>query len=242
MSERSVWVPSEEGVPSVVLLVAGSLAELTHASLRSMGEDHTPAVDDVIVTTTRDARDPPHVALGLAARDALSRARCPVVLIRPEQGEEPWRLAELLVPHDGTPATTAALCPAAELARSTGARLFALHVAAPGARRREEPGSLQVPHYVDQPQHEWPAWAGEFVERLRSQCPIDLAKVRFLLGHGEPSEEILRVAEENAVDLIVLAWHGALEAEHARIFKALLLRARCPMMVLRVDPEPPRSR
>lgn len=242
MSERSVWVPSVGGAPSVADRVARALAELTHASLRAFTPEQQPAGDDVIVTTTRDARDPPHVALGLAARGVLSRARCPVVLVRPEQGEEPWRLDELLVPHDGTPATTAALCPAAELARTIGARLFALHVAAPGARRPEEPGSLQVPHYVDQPQHEWPAWAGEFVERLRSQCPIDLAKVRFLLGHGEPAAEILRVAEESSVDLIVLAWHGTLEAEHARIFKALLLRAPCPMMVLRVDPEAPRSR
>lgn len=245
MSERSVWVPSVGGAPLVALPVARALADRTHASLHVTDADPDAmarGAESVIVTSTRDARDPPRVALGLAARGVLSRARCPVVLVRPERGTGPWSLDELLVPHDGTPATTAALCPAAELARSIGARLFALHVAAPGAPRHEEPGSLQVPHYVDQPQHEWPAWAGEFVERLRSQCPIDLAQVRFFLGHGEPATEILRIAEEQGVDLIVLAWHGTLEAEHARIFKTLLHRAPCPMMVLRVDAEAPRSR
>ena len=29
-----------------------------------------------------------------------------------------------------------------------------------------QPGSLPAPRYIDQPQHEWPAWAGEFVERM----------------------------------------------------------------------------
>ena len=58
--------------------------------------------------------------------------------------------------HGGTVATPA-------LGRERGrAELLVVHVtdvrAAPA-----EPGSLTTPRYVDQPQHEWPAWASEFI-------------------------------------------------------------------------------
>lgn len=190
----------------------------------------------MVVMSTRSGQDPPHVALGLTARGVLAGVHCPVILVRPERGTRPWLLHEVLVPHDGTPATSEAICPAGELARRVGARLFALHIASAGRARPGEPGSLPVPRYVDQPQHEWPEWAGEFVERLRSVCPVDPSQVRFFLGHGQPASEILRIATQHGVDLMVLAWHGTLGAEHAGTFKILLRSSPCPMMVLRVEP------
>ncbi|HEY8432320.1 MAG TPA: universal stress protein [Sandaracinaceae bacterium] len=262
MSEASVWVPScRDEASRAALRVARELARLEHATVHVVATknghaeagaivhevDAEPeravvdAVDEsaMIVTTTRDSRDPPTVGLGRAARTVLSSARCPVVLVRPERGEAAWALEELLVPHDGTPTTSAAICPAAELARSVGARLFAIHVVSSGAPRGQEPGSLRVPHYVDQPQHEWPEWAGEFLERIRSQCPIDPSRLRLFLARGEPGGEILRIAEENQVDLIVLAWHGTLEPRHADVFNVLLRRAPCPLLVLRTEPGAP---
>ena len=46
--------------------------------------------------------------------------------------------------------------------------LVVLHVATAGTERPTEPGTLVSPRYVDQPQHEWPAWAQEFLDRLRA--------------------------------------------------------------------------
>ena len=98
---------------------------------------------------------------GRTAMQVLHDSPCPVVLVPPERGATSWHLEHVLVPHDGTPSTSAALQPAAELAERGHAELLVVHVtdsrAAPA-----EPGSLTTPRYVDQPQHEWPAWTTEF--------------------------------------------------------------------------------
>lgn len=187
-----------------------------------------------IVMCTRGASDAPERSFGEHARGVLGEANVPVVLVRPGGVKVDWALEEVLLPHDGSPATTAAIRPAAELAQRAEAKLLALHVATPGTRPVAEPGSIPVPRYVDQPQHEWPSWAGEFLERLGSTSTLDPARVRLFLGQGEAGAEVLRVANAEGADLIVLAWHGTLDEEHAKVFKALLRHAPCPMMVLRV--------
>jgi nucleotide-binding universal stress UspA family protein len=53
------------------------------------------------------------------------------------------------------------------------------------------------------------------------------------LAPGVPGEEVLRFAREHHSDLIVLAWHGAWEGEHAATLKAVLAGAASPVMVMR---------
>ena len=133
--------------------------------------------------------------LGRTAMKVLHDAPCPVVLVPPERGATPWHLHHVLVPHDGTPSTSAALQPAAELAERGRAELLVVHVtdirAAPA-----EPGSLTTPRYVDQPQHEWPAWTSEFINRLACVCPLGHLHVRIVLAHGDTAAEILRLSEK----------------------------------------------
>ena len=170
--------------------------------------------------------------LGRTAMRVLHDASCPVVLVPPARGATPWHLHHVLVPHDGTPTTSAALQPAAQLADQARAELLVVHVtgirAAPA-----EPGSLTTPRYVDQPQHEWPAWSSEFVTRLACGCPLGHLHVRIFLAHGNPAAEILRLSETQSSDLVVLAWRGRWEAPHATTLKDILREALCPIMVLR---------
>jgi nucleotide-binding universal stress UspA family protein len=170
--------------------------------------------------------------LGRTAMKVLHDAQCPVVLVPPEHGAIPWHLHHVLVPHDGTPSTSAALQPAAELAERGRAELLVVHVtdirAAPA-----EAGSLTTPRYVDQPQHEWPAWSSEFVNRLASACPLGHLHVRIFLAHGNTAAEILRLSEKQSTDLIVLAWRGIWEAPRAATLKDILREAHCPVMVVR---------
>lgn len=173
--------------------------------------------------------------LGGTALGVLEAAPCPLVLVRPERGTRPWALRRILLPHDGTPTTSAAVGPAAVLAREAGAELVVLHVAGPRARLSDEAGAIAPPRYLDQPQHEWPAWVGEFIERLGCLCPLESVKVRMALAHGEPSKETIRFAEENGSDLIALAWRGAWAGDRAAIVKDLMRRSPCPTMVVRAD-------
>ncbi len=170
--------------------------------------------------------------MGRTAARVLQDAQCPVVLVPPERGATPWHLHHVLVPHDGTPSTSAALKPAAELAERGCAELLVVHVtdikAAPA-----EAGSLTTPRYVDQPQHEWPAWTTEFVNRLACICPLGQLHVRMSLAHGNTATEILHLSEKQSTDLIVLAWKGIWEAPRAQTLKDILRKAHCPIMVVR---------
>ena len=170
--------------------------------------------------------------LGRTAMKVLHEAPCPVVLVPPERGATPWHLHHVLVPHDGTPSTSAALQPAAELAERGRAELLVVHVTDSRAAPAEL-GSLTTPRYVDQPQHEWPAWTSEFVNRLACLCPLGHLHVRIFLAHGNTAAETLRLSERQSTDLIVLAWRGIWEAPRAGTLKDILREAHCPIMVVR---------
>lgn len=173
-------------------------------------------------------------ALGSVAAAVLRTAPCPVVLVPPARGRKRWALHRLLVPHDGTPTSAATIGPAADLALKAGAELVVLHVATPGTDVPTEPGTLASPRYVDQPQHEWPAWAQEFLARL---CAVGGAtggtEMRLAVAQGEAGAAIVGFARQS--DLIVLGWRGALEPGRARTMQRVICDTTCPTMVLRVD-------
>jgi len=171
--------------------------------------------------------------LGRTAMKVLHDAQCPVVLVPPERGVTSWHLHHVLVPHDGTPSTSAALQPAAELAERGSAELLVVHVTDIKTASAEA-GSLTAPRYVDQPQHEWPAWSTEFLNRLACICPLGHLHVRMLLAHGDTAAEIIRLSERQSTDLIVLAWRGIWEIPHAAALKDVLREAHCPIMVVRI--------
>lgn len=185
-----------------------------------------------MIVLCRDIATGTQNALGGTATRVLREVACPLVLVSPERGSTAWQLHHVLMPHDGTPSTSAGLRPAAEIAEHAGAELVVVHLAdvrpAPAER-----GSLTTPLYVDQPQHEWPAWSSEFVKRVACVCPLDHVHVRLTLEHGNPPAQLLRWAKAHAIDLMVLAWHGAWEAPRAAIFKDLIGEAHCPVMVMR---------
>ncbi|HEY1753562.1 MAG TPA: universal stress protein [Caulobacteraceae bacterium] len=199
---------------------AGALAE---AADRQAG---------LIVMSAHTAQARPAEGIGPAALAVLRDAPCPVVLVDPARAPQAWTLGRVLVPHDGSPAVSGAVRPAAELAGQAGAELVVLQAA--GAEQAAERGSIAPPLYVDQPQHEWPAWSGEFLQRLAIACPLADVRVRLLVGRGEPAEETIRAANDEAADLIVLAWKGHWKPQSAPTLKAVLRAAPCPIMVTRI--------
>ena len=87
------------------------------------------------------------------------------------------------------------------------------------------------PRYLDAPEHEWPAWEQEFRQRFGPMAQeLRAVGVQLHAGHGDPSEEILRYAQEQASDLIATAWHQALAAGRAEVVKRLLSEAPCPIL------------
>lgn len=202
------------------------------------GEGVVRLADDrgslLIVMAMHDGHPLPDIGLGSVAAEVVETAPCPVLLVPPGRVASDWKMETVLLPQNGTPEMAAAVQPIAHLAYRAGAELLVLHVAgtkqtAPPA----EPGALTVPMYMDQPQHEWPVWTEEFVDRVRSLAHLPEGfEPRFFLGQGEPGAEIVRLAEQQGADMIVLAWHESLEPERAATIKAVIRDAPCPVLIL----------
>jgi nucleotide-binding universal stress UspA family protein len=173
-------------------------------------------------------------ALGSVAAAVLRAAHCPVVLVPPNRGRKRWALHRLLVPHDGTPTSAAAIGSATDLASKAAAELIVLHVATPGGERPAEHGTLVSPRYLDQPHHEWPAWAQEFLDRVRAVGGAKAGiEIRLAIAKGEAGAAIVDFARQ--CDLIVLGWRGALEPDRALTMQHVIRDTTCPVIVLRLD-------
>ncbi|MBI2939448.1 MAG: universal stress protein [Chloroflexi bacterium] len=188
----------------------------------------------LIVMSTQGERAWRARQLGSTTAAVIQQAECGVLAIRPDMPESRRSLASLarvLVPLDGSPGAAAAVALAADLVKRTGARLDLLHVATLHKPPPAERGTMVGPRYLDQPGHEWSAWAQEFLRRFeplpQGWCALP---VELHTAHGDPSEEILRFAREQGSDLIATAWRQTLALGRAEVVKRLLAEAPCPIL------------
>jgi nucleotide-binding universal stress UspA family protein len=144
-------------------------------------------------------------------------------------------IRRILVPFDGTPSAAAALEPASELAQRAGAAIDLVLIQDARRPPPAEPGTMAPPRYLDQPQHEWPAFSAETIQRFIGSIGHRIAgvPVRFFLGAGRPSAEVLRYARELEPDLIALTWQVGRGAEPGALFAEVLAGARQPILVVR---------
>jgi nucleotide-binding universal stress UspA family protein len=215
------------------------LGEPAAGILRAAAE---PSVE-LVVLSTHGREIEPGRQMGHVAEAVVRSVGRPVLLVRPEAAADtsarPAALRRLLLPMDGTPTTAAALGPAAALASRLGATVDLLYVAAPDQAAPGERGSLGAPRYVDQPQHEWPHWAREVIDRLGACVegwPAGVP-VRSFLTAGKIGPEIARFAAEYRADAIVLVRRSRLEPGRARVLRAVLEQTPCPIL-LAGGPEP----
>lgn len=193
-----------------------------------------------IVMTTRGHTAYQGRTLRPVGEAVLRDAPCPVIMVRPEIQEkvESMRsLRRILLPIDGAPSTMAVTGPALDLAERSGAQVDVIYVGEARAKRPTEPGTIEAPLYVDQPHHEWPAWAREFLARLsRVRKEALTVPLRLFVRSGRPAEEILRFATDTGTDLIVLEWRGKFDPAHAYVVRRVLEDAPCPVLLLRTSP------
>jgi len=176
---------------------------------------------------------PDKTSLGSVSEALLGAAPPRLLLMTPDASRELWCPHRVLLAHDGSPSAASAILPAAEVAQLSGAEVVALHVAAPNAEHPDEPGSLPAPRYIDQPQHEWRSWAGEFVERMLA-LGGSTAGITFklLVTGGQPGSEIAQFARDNKSDLVILPWHGKWQNQKGGAVEAIVRRSACPVLLI----------
>ena len=134
---------------------------------------------------------------------------------------------KILFPTDYSHLSDAALEHATTLARETGATLMIAHV--------EEPpiayGGGEMYYGIPDPDRE------EVERMLAAVKPTDPAvPVRYHLLSGDPAKEIVRLADEENVDMIVMGTHGRTGIGRmlmGSVAESVVRHAKCPVMTFK---------
>jgi nucleotide-binding universal stress UspA family protein len=138
----------------------------------------------------------------------------------------------ILHPTDFSECSEAAFHLACSLARDHRARLIVLHVIPPPESHSEVVARQQPNGYREQ-----------MCDRLyRLQAPGSGVDIDHRLTDGEPFAEILRVAEDDSSDLIVMGTHGRTGLPRllmGSVAEQVVRRASCPVLTVKTPfPEP----
>lgn len=114
---------------------------------------------------------------------------------------------KILVPLDGSPYSEAILEPVTKMAAGTKATVVLLRVGQPPKEVIVEQGRvIPLDEQVGWLEAEFDRYLGEKSRQLKGQG----VTVETATAYGLPEEEIVRYAEEQNVDVIVVASHGRL--------------------------------
>jgi nucleotide-binding universal stress UspA family protein len=205
---------------------ARAAANAVRAQLRTMEGEPAPDLlreanrDDVVAVVLGRSHEAAEEPIGPVAAELLTALPKPVAVV-PRDAVRPGRLANVLVPLEGTRSTSLAPRRTIELARDAGVDILLLHVF----------DEASVPAVTDQPQHEAAAWAGEFLARYSPSPPEAL---RLEVRVGAPEEHVLAVAREADTDLIALGWSRELGHGRAPIVRTVLEDAKLPVLLIPV--------
>lgn len=141
-------------------------------------------------------------------------------------------LNNILVPSDFSESSDQALRYGLELARKFAARVHVLHVVQDPATQPWAAEGFAMPllEVIEQ-------WQKQAEERLIAAIPpADRAGARVTTTVGSAYPEILRYAEEQDIDLIVMGTHGRGGVSHlllGSIAEKVVRRSPCPVLTVR---------
>ncbi len=163
---------------------------------------------DLIVMGTHGRRGFRRLLLGSMPASVLHEAPCPVLTVpprAPESASEQVTFKRILCPVDFSPASLQALGFALDLARQADGLVTVMHVVEWLAE--EEPPAL--PHFnVPEFRRQMAAEAGERLRLVMAGESRTWAGIDTLAVSGRTHREILRAAEMNHADLIVMGAQG----------------------------------
>jgi nucleotide-binding universal stress UspA family protein len=158
--------------------------------------------------------------LGGTATAVATAVHKPVLIVSPDE-DPPEVFKRVLVPLEGTLATSLVPRAILELAPDADLDVVALHVL----------DEDSLPSFTDQPQHEEEAWATEFLHRY---CPWTLSSVRLETRIGRSDELVPLAADECGCDLIALGWSQEISAGRAPVVRRTLEQSRRPILLFPV--------
>ena len=145
----------------------------------------------------------------------------------------PIAIWKILAPTDFSPASEKALKYAAGLGHEFGSEITLLHILEPTVPPTFEGLTIATPPPAETELSEAGKNLNALVARMREQR---IRKVRATFRRGMASHEIVEVAREFDIDLIVMATHGYRGWKHFAIgstAERVVRAAPCPVLVVR---------
>lgn len=161
------------------------------------------------------------------------------MITKPESGVPALQLRTILLPTDFSGCANYALPYAAAIARATQARVICIYVVEPIVPAVGYTGMAEPMPIADISEQLEDSAERELPEVMHCDELKGLA-VEEVIAHGDAAAEIVRVAAEREVDLIVIASHGRTGLGRM-IFgstaEAVVRHAGCPVLVVKPPPE-----
>jgi len=189
---------------------------------------------DLIVMGTHGVRGFERLLLGSVTEKVVRKASCPVLTVPPRayaRSRLPFR--RILCPVDFSPPSAAALGRALSLAQESEAELLLVHVLEwPIGREPTAVRGFNVAEYHLYREKEAAAELAKMIPpSVRDWCTPSTHLV-----HGKPYEQILEIAGDRAVDLVVIGVHGRGTLDVALFGSTtnqVIRAARCPVLTIR---------
>ena len=154
-------------------------------------------------------------------------------------GAAAWQVRRILLPTDFSGCANYALPYAAAIARAVDATVICVNVVEPIVPAVGYTGMGEAMPIAEMSEQMEDSAERELPDVMRCEDLRGL-KVEEVIGHGDAAAEIVRVADEQEVDLIVISSHG--RTGLGRIIfgstaEAVVRHARCPVLVVKPPPE-----
>jgi universal stress protein A len=154
-------------------------------------------------------------------------------------GAAAWQVRRILLPTDFSGCANYALPYAAAIARAVDATVICVNVVEPIVPAVGYTGMAEAMPIAEMSEQMEDSAERELPDVMRCEDLRGL-RVEEVIGHGDAAAEIVRVADEQDVDLIVISSHG--RTGLGRIIfgstaEAVVRHARCPVLVVKPPPE-----
>jgi nucleotide-binding universal stress UspA family protein len=189
---------------------------------------------DLIVMGTQGLRGLTHFLMGSVAEEVVRLARCPVLTVREKKEPKPIEdFQRILTPIDFSEHSKKAISYAKVMAESYGAKLQILHVIEenihPAFYASGKSSIFElIPNIKEKSE--------QALRQLFNDAPGPKVDSEFHVVEGRANQEIVKFAEKNGSDLIVIATHGLTGIEHlllGSVAEKVVRMASCPVFTVK---------
>jgi len=194
---------------------------------------------DLIVMVSRGRGGLKRLLMGSVSHPVVRHAHCSVMVVRGEwHGEEEQAspLGKILLAFEPSKASSEAARAATEIANATNSKLHIVYVLKPDQYKPYPGPEMWVgwEEGLERAKRHSCSWVEGQAKRIRGE---GVKVVEAHLALGKPDEEIVRLAEELGMSLIVVGSRGLGRIRRlliGSVSDSVVRRAHCPVLVVRV--------